>query len=1054
VSDELPGLAHRPVEATLWLSEGSLEPRRGQWRRMARDWAALAGAGIVVALVVIAIFSPLLVLSNPLAINTTHILQGPSIAHPFGTDNLGRDIASRVIAGTRVSMSLAGLAGVSIVTIGVLLGALAGYLGGWLDAVVMRVADVVLAFPSLILVLAIAGALGAGYWSLVIALVFTWWPSYARLVRAGVLVERERDYVDASRGLGARPRRLIFRHIMPNVIPPVVVLLSFDLGFIILAVAALGYLGVGVAPPTPEWGTMISDGKDYVLSSPQMVVFPGLAIATAVVGFNLLGEGLRNALDPRHVLARRSSLRRFSPSRSARSRSMPHLEPVTEAWAGSRVKRTPARREHVSPNALTPDTATILSVANLRTVIQRERGETAALEGVSLTLVEGETLGIVGESGCGKTLTALSIMGLLPPGIRIVAGALNFAGNDLVTASQIELRSLRGSEMAMVFQNPMTSLDPTMTVGDQIAEPVRVHRRATRSEALERAAEVLGLVGMPRPNERLHDYPHQLSGGMRQRVIIAMALACEPKLLIADEPTTALDVTIQAQILDLLDELKARLGMSMILITHDMGVIAGHTDRVMVMYAGQIVESASTSDLFASPRHPYTEALLGSIPRLDADRRSLLRTIPGIAPDLAELGPGCRFEPRCSYASGRCRDETPRLEARPNAHAFSCFHPLLQVVEQGSPGITGGRLGPARSARLERASEPGSEGSVDSAARAPAVPILVVQGVVKEFRSGRRSRNLVNAVSGASLDISAGETFGLVGESGCGKTTLGRIIAALERPDGGSVRFGGVEVTSLSDSALRSFRREVQMVFQDPQASLDPRVRILDSLREPLVIHGQGGAAEQAERVAQLLREVGLAEHHGTRYPHQLSGGERQRIGLARALMLSPRLVVADEPVSSLDVSARSQVLNLMRRLQQTHGLTYLLISHDLAAVGYLANRIGVMYLGKLVEVGTREEVFGQPAHPYTAGLLAAIPQMPRPTQRASTKELILGELPPALVPPSGCRFRGRCPRAQVACAEQEPPLRHVRPASDDVSGRSGGGHSVACHFPLAKDLD
>jgi peptide/nickel transport system ATP-binding protein len=672
----------------------------------------------------------------------------------------------------------------------------------------------------------------------------------------------------------------------------------------------------------------------------------------------------------------------------------------------------------------------LLEVDGLRTEIRRRKDCLHPVDGISLSIGQGETVGLVGESGCGKTMTAMSIMRLLPPGGRITSGTIRLHGTDLVPLDDKQMRQVRGKDVAMVFQDPMTSLNPTMTIGRQIAGPVRVHLGLSRAAALRRAEEMLGLVGMPRPAERLDDYPHQLSGGLRQRAMIAMALACEPDVLIADEPTTALDVTIQAQILRLLEELKARLDMGLLLVTHDMGVIAGRTDRVLVMYAGRIVESADTDALFSGPRHPYTEALLGSVPKLDQDRSQELYSIPGRPPDLANPPGGCRFAARCRYATQVCRDQDPDLggPGRGGAdpqHRYACFHPRPEAAPDHGP------------AEARRSPGPGAEPAASSQG-----PLLQLAGVHKEFpvTAGVLQRKVasVKAVSGVSFSVTAGETFGLVGESGCGKTTIGRLVATLERADRGVISFDGVDLASLSGSRLRQARRHVQLMFQDSYASLDPRMQVGASIAEPLVIQQVGNRAARAAAVGDLLDQVGLPKSSASRYPHEFSGGQRQRIGLARALALHPRLIVADEPVSALDVSIQSQVLNLMKSLQADLGLTYIVISHDLSVVRYLADRIAVMYLGKLVEIGPSTAIYAQPAHPYTAGLLGAIPVPDPARERAKQSAVIGGELPSAISPPTGCRFRTRCPRAQELCAAEEPPLQPF-----------GTGHLAACHFPL-----
>jgi peptide/nickel transport system ATP-binding protein len=771
--------------------------------------------------------------------------------------------------------------------------------------------------------------------------------------------------------------------------------------------------------------------------------------------------------------------------------------------------------------------APVLDIENLSTHIKLTKSVVQAVGNVDLHVDAGETLGVVGESGCGKSMTGLSIMGLLPPGGSIVEGSIKLDGRELVGLKPEELRRVRGNDVAMIFQDPLTSLDPTKTIGYQVAEPVRLHRGASKAEALDRAVEVLSLVGLPRPKERLKDYPHQLSGGLRQRVMIAMALACEPRLLIADEPTTALDVTIQAQILTLLKDLKDRLGMAMLLITHDMGVIAGHADRVNVMYAGRVVETADAHVLFTEMHHPYTQALLASIPQLSQDANKALHAIPGLPPDLSHPPQGCRFAARCSRADDKCRTDEPPLAGKTFEHRFACWHPVdgplaLAVIGEGGPDaastglvapdaesvaeavpppdkagyapefvadapLADASLAEARAAEAPAAEEPLTEapGEKAPAAEAPlaeadaavpeseaimvasglevtadgrlevtertvkatangdgVTPLLEIRNLVKEYpiTSGVLQRKVasVKAVSDVSFSVPAGTTFGLVGESGCGKTTIGKVIVALEKANSGSVTLGDMDVSKLHGHELRRKRRDLQLMFQDPHSSLDPRMRVGAIIGEPLAIQRLGSKRAQRDRVFELLGEVGLPRNAVERYPHEFSGGQRQRIGLARALTLNPRLIVADEPVSALDVSIRAQVLNLMKRLQASHGLTYVVISHDLAVVKYMAERIGVMYLGKLVELGSGEDIYERAAHPYTAGLIATIP-VPQPAvERAKTGAAIRGELPSPVNPPSGCRFRTRCKFAQELCAAEEPQLRSFGP-----------GHVAACHFPL-----
>jgi peptide/nickel transport system ATP-binding protein len=696
----------------------------------------------------------------------------------------------------------------------------------------------------------------------------------------------------------------------------------------------------------------------------------------------------------------------------------------------------------------------LVEIEDLHTEIKLRRSVVHAIDGVSLSVAAGECLGIVGESGSGKTMTALSVMRLLPGGGAITGGRISLADTEITALTEEQMQHVRGNAVGMVFQDPLTSLNPTMTIGDQIAESVRLHRGASKPAALERAVEVLGLVGMPRPAERVSNFPHQLSGGMRQRVMIAMALACEPQLLIADEPTTALDVTIQKQILELIDSLRQRLGMAVILVTHDLGVIAGHADRVAVMYAGRIVETADASTLFTNPRHPYTEALLEALPERAVEGAARLYNIPGQPPDLTAPPPGCKFAPRCRYAREHCIESEPYLTAAGDSHFFRCFFPVgaVQVAGPGAaPAVT---VGPDVTPALDAPSPAATgvsaqtrpETADDAAVASPGErgEFLRVDRVVKNFTvtAGavmQRRIGQVSAVADVSFALPHGSTFGLVGESGCGKTTIGRLIVGLEKPTSGRILLDGHDIARQSRHDRRLRARAVQLMFQDSYASMDPRMRVGTILREPLAIARDGSRAEQRRRISDILGEVGLPASSVDRYPHEFSGGQRQRLGLARALIGGPSLIVADEPVSALDVSIQAQILNLMRDLQRQHGLTYLFISHDLSVVRYMADAIGVMYLGKLVETGPAEAVYSAAAHPYTQGLIDTVPVADPAAERAKEHQGVAGELPSAIDPPSGCRFRTRCPRAQGLCATAEPPLRPF----------SSAAHQAACHFPL-----
>jgi oligopeptide/dipeptide ABC transporter ATP-binding protein len=659
----------------------------------------------------------------------------------------------------------------------------------------------------------------------------------------------------------------------------------------------------------------------------------------------------------------------------------------------------------------------LLSVNGLKVQFSGRQASATAVNDFSLTIEAGESVGLVGESGCGKTTTGLAIMRLLPPAGKIAAGTITLDGVDLASLQEKEMRRFRGKTVALIPQDPMSSLNPTMRIGTQIGEGLRIHEGASGAQARQRALEVLEMVEMPRPAERLGQYPFELSGGLRQRVIIAMALVCRPKLLIADEPTTALDVTIQAQILDIIDRLRSDLNMGLLLITHDMGVIAGRTDRVVVMYGGEKAEEASTTKLFHSMRHPYAQALLASMPNLENASKHELASIAGMPPDLTKENIGCPFAPRCSYAQDRCRIEDPKLTLDGN-HSYACFFPVN---------------GPA-SVEIRSASPTVNERSSKE--------IIRVEGLVKEFpiRGGvfRQKIGAIQAVSNVNFSISEGETFGLVVESGCGKTTIGRLLVGIETLTSGKVFFDDRLVTDTDTKMSREDHRQRQMMFQDPYSSLNPRMSVNDIIGEPLDVQKEGTKAQRQRRIYELLDVVGLNQQSANRYPHEFSGGQRQRIGLARALALNPRLIVADEPVSALDVSVQAQILNLMRSLQAQQHLSYVFVSHDLAVVYYMADSIAVMYLGKIVEIGDAESVFRRPAHPYTQGLLDAVP-VPDPAEALKKRGMqVRGELPSAVNPPSGCRFRTRCPRAQDLCTQVEPVMQSFAEK-----------HQAACHFPL-----
>ncbi|GAA4850209.1 ABC transporter ATP-binding protein [Kitasatospora terrestris] len=655
-------------------------------------------------------------------------------------------------------------------------------------------------------------------------------------------------------------------------------------------------------------------------------------------------------------------------------------------------------------------------------------GSAPAVRGVDLTLRRGETLGIVGESGSGKSVTALAVLGLLPKAAR-VRGSVRLEGRELVGLPGRELAKVRGRRVAMVFQDPLSAFTPVYRIGEQITEALRIHRKLDRTTARRRAAELLDLVGIPAPDKALDAFPHEFSGGMRQRAMIAMAIANDPDILLADEPTTALDVTIQAQVLDVLRTAQRETGAALVLVSHDLGVIAGTADRVAVMYAGRVVETAPVDELFARPRHPYTLGLIGAVPRLDG-RGGPLVPIPGSPPAPGTVT-GCPFAPRCPLVEDRCRTAEPPL-AGADGHLAAC----VRSEELAARGPRPEEVYPVPP--VPAAEPPGEE-------------ILRVDGLVKTFpvlkgAVFKRRVGTVHAVDGVDLAVRRGETLGLVGESGSGKSTTLYELLGLRRPEGGRIELLGRDVAGLDRAGVRELRRAVQIVFQDPMASLDPRMPVGDIVAEPLRAHG----AERAEidrRVPELLRQVGLEADHAGRYPHQFSGGQRQRISIARALAVRPRLLVLDEPVSALDVSIQAGVLNLLQRLKAELGLAYLFVSHDLSVVRHLADRVSVMYLGRTVEAGAVAEVFERPRHPYTRALLSAVPLPDPAAERGRSRILLPGDPPSPRERIEGCRFRARCP---VYAALGDPADRARCERESPTAGPTGPGvdHVAACHHP------
>ena len=960
--------------------------------------ASAFGTSLLLLFVFLAIFGPWITTYTPTEQTYTEVLQSPSLRHWFGTDHLGRDLFSRIIHGARSILSLTGLGALLAIVGGTAFGLLSGYLGGLFDELLMRIFDSLLAMPALLLALVLLGAVGPSRWSVlaVIAVVYT--PIVARVVRSEVLSIKTKAFVEAARLQGERLPGLLFREILPAVLPALSVEAALRFSYGIFLVASLGFLGVGVQPPTPDWGLMVKEERIYFRLAPWSLYFPAGAISLLVIAVNLTADGLKRAL------------RASGESLSPRLRR--------------RVLR--ARRRKLSDSVPSPAASdAVLSLDRVTASYHQGGRWLDAVRDVSLEVHPAESVGLVGESGSGKSTLALAVVRYLSANGAVRAGTIRFDGRDLLELPERELARLRGAEINLVPQDPLASLNPSIRVGEQIAEILRRHAGASRSAARDLTLELLDRVQIADPERVARQYPHQLSGGMRQRVTIAMGLSTEPRLLLFDEPTTGLDVTTEAAILDLIAELLRSGERSSLYISHDLGVVSRVAVRLAVLYAGEIVEIGPVQDVFPSPRHPYTIGLLKSVPRIvPAAAGARLPTMEGAIPALDAIPLGCVFQPRCPWAGDVC-EERPLLEPIDGGRQVRCHR--WEVVMEDARGVDRGV--PSEKARSEEVLE--SEAVLT--AEALRVEFPASRSLADVIR--RRPRRGVHAVENVDLTIERGRTVGLVGESGSGKTTFARAVLGLQARTAGRLLLGEDVLPPTLRGRSRTMLRRLQAVSQDPDQALNPYASIGASLARPLRSLAGMGRSEASTAVRTLLERVGLPPSYAARVPAQLSGGEKQRIAIARAFAARPEVILYDEATSSLDVSVQARILNLLRELQHERGGSSLFITHDLGVVSHLADEIAVMYLGELMEIGAKADVLSPPYHPYTEALLSAFPALGRASAGSTAR--VTGQIPSPVDRPTGCPFHTRCPRRiGPVCAEQAPPWR--------LGDR---GHRIYCHI-------
>jgi oligopeptide/dipeptide ABC transporter ATP-binding protein len=1007
-------------------------------RAVRRSRKGMIGAIMLLFFLVLAIFPGQIAPYSPSYIGFGQSLP-PSAAHWLGTTSQGQDIFSQLIWGTRQSLIIAVAAGGLATLISVLVGVSAAYLGGIRDGVLSLVTDVLLVIPIFPLIIVIAAYLrSAGLVDIVIVLGALGWSYGARQLRVQALSLRNRDFLTAASVRGERSSYIIAAEILPTMTSLIVATFLGSAVFAVLTAAGLQFVGLG-DPTAQSWGTMLYWAQnDEALGAgmPLWAIVPGLCIALLGGAFAFLNYAFDEISNPALRPVRRLSRK---PAVRADGRPPQRADATVIANGGRkrarRVLAPLATDGRPGEAALGQAASRLLEVRGLTVAYATDGDPVVAVDNVDLDLDRGEFLAVVGESGCGKSTLMLAIAQLLAQPAGIIGGSVTFRGREMAEMSDKQLRHIRWQEFSVVMQSAMNALNPVMTIGQQMRDACKAHGSMSREEVTQRSIDVLRLVSIDPVH--LDSYPHQLSGGMRQRSMIALALLFTPELVIMDEPTSALDVVAQRSLMRQIKELQDRLGFATIFVTHDVSLVSKFSDRVMVMYAGQVAELTSTATLFETPRHPYSRALLEAYPTVRGPKVALTG-IAGTPPNMSAPPPGCRFQPRCADAMPECSSVQPPMYPL-DGSIVRC------LLYSGAPAGTGSLAGQSArveeklTALIESKPEGADAGAPDSK---PEAPLLEVDGLSRYFGlRGFWSKKTLHAVDDVSFSIGRREIVALVGESGSGKSTVARLLGLVYKPNAGEMRFDGKPISRLRGRTEKlAYRGHVPMVFQDPYSSINPAYRVSHAITRAIKLHRPD--VSRSDRHAEAIRvmtAVGLnpAGEMLSKYPYELSGGQRQRVGFAQALVLRPKLILADEPVSMLDVSIRVGVLNLMAELRAKEDVSILYITHDLASARYVADRVIVMYAGHVVEVGPAEQVLSDPRHPYTQLLLSAVPDPRAPREDSGTADA--AEPPRVVNPKPGCQFEPRCPFAIDECRTVTPRLGEVAP-----------GQVAACHVALA----